>query len=220
MIAFWDTFLPQIFAGSVITIELIVVSVPIGVALAITLGVARVYGNRPVSLLATSIVGIFRGFPAIVTLFIIFFALPDVGVFFSPYWSAVLGFVLVTGASQSEYVRGSIQSVQTGQSLAAEALGMSKPQEIVHIILPQALRAALPGISNEIIYLILYSSLASYIGVQEIFAVARTFNSLEFKPIEIFLTAGLMYAAIATVCFVGFRLLERRFRIPGLEAAR
>lgn len=203
-----------------ITIELIVVSVPIGVALAITLGVARVYGNRPVSLLATSIVGIFRGFPAIVTLFIIFFALPDVGVFFSPYWSAVLGFVLVTGAYQSEYVRGSIQSVQTGQSLAAEALGMSKPQEIVHIILPQALRAALPGISNEIIYLILYSSLASYIGVQEIFAVARTFNSLEFKPIEIFLTAGLMYAAIATVCFVGFRLLERRLRIPGLEAAR
>lgn len=220
MIAFWDTFLPQIFAGSVITIELIVVSVPIGVALAITLGVARVYGNRPVSLVATSIVGIFRGFPAIVTLFIIFFALPDVGVFFSPYWSAVLGFVLVTGAYQSEYVRGAIQSVQTGQSLAAEALGMSKPQEVVHIILPQALRAALPGISNEIIYLILYSSLASYIGVQEIFAVARTFNSLEFKPIEIFLTAGLMYAAIATVCFVGFRLLERRFRIPGLEAAR
>jgi len=204
----------------VITIELIVVSVPIGVALAITLGVARVYGNRSVSLVATSIVGIFRGFPAIVTLFIIFFALPDVGVFFSPYWSAVLGFVLVTGAYQSEYVRGSIQSVQTGQSLAAEALGMSKPQEIVHIILPQALRAALPGISNEIIYLILYSSLASYIGVQEIFAVARTFNSLEFKPIEIFLTAGLMYAAIATVCFVGFRLLERRLRIPGLEAAR
>lgn len=203
-----------------ITIELIVVSVPIGVALAITLGVARVYGNRPVSLVATSIVGIFRGFPAIVTLFIIFFALPDVGVFFSPYWSAVLGFVLVTGAYQSEYVRGSIQSVQAGQSLAAEALGMSKPQEIVHIILPQALRAALPGISNEIIYLILYSSLASYIGVQEIFAVARTFNSLEFKPIEIFLTAGLMYAAIATVCFVGFRLLERRLRIPGLEAAR
>jgi polar amino acid transport system permease protein len=194
--------------------------VPIGVALAVILGVGRVYGNRPVSLAATSIVGIFRGFPAIVTLFIIFFALPEVGIFFSPYWSAVLGFVLVTGAYQSEYVRGAIQSIHAGQSLAAEALGMSKQQEVVHIILPQALRAALPGISNEIIYLILYSSLASYIGVQEIFAVARTFNSLNFRPIEIFLTAGLIYAAIATVCFVGFRIVERKFRIPGLEAAR
>jgi polar amino acid transport system permease protein len=194
--------------------------VPIGVALAITLAVARVYGNRPISLLATSIVGIFRGFPAIVTLFIIFFALPDLGIFFSPYWSAVLGFVIVTGAYQSEYVRGAIQSIHVGQSLAAQALGMNKLQEIIHIILPQAIRAALPGISNDIIYLILYSSLASYIGVEEIFAVARSFNSLEFKPIEIFLTAGLIYAAMATVCFAGFRTVERKLRIPGLEVAR
>jgi polar amino acid transport system permease protein len=204
----------------VITIELIVVSVPIGTALAIVLGVARVYGDRAVSLAATTIVGVFRGFPAIVTLFIIFFALPEVGVYFSPYWSAVLGFVLVTGAYQSEYVRGSIQSVQAGQSLAAQSLGMTKSQEVVHIILPQALRVALPGIQNEVIYLILYSSLASYIGVQEMFGVARTFNSLNFQPIEIFLTAGLVYAAIATVCFVGFRLFERKVRIRGLEAAR
>ena len=124
---------------------MIIVSIPIGVALAIVLGVARVYGNKAVSLVATSIVGVFRGFPAIVTLFIIFFALPEVRIYFSPYWSAVLGFVLVTGAYQSEYVRGCIQSVQAGQSLAAQALGMSKPQEVIHIILPQALRAALPG---------------------------------------------------------------------------
>jgi len=194
--------------------------VPIGVALAIILGVARVYGNRSVSFVATTIVGIFRGFPAIVTLFIIFFALPEVGILFSPYWSAVLGFVLVTGTYQSEYVRGSIQSIHAGQSLAAQALGMSKSEEVVHIILPQALRVALPGISNEIIYLVLYTSLASYVGVQEMFSVSRTFNSLNFRPIEIFLSAGLVYAAIATVCFVGFRLLERKLRIPGLESAR
>ena len=202
------------------TVEIIIVSVPIGVALATLLGTARVYGNKPVSLLATTIVGIFRGFPAIVTLFIIFFALPEVGLFFSPYWSAVIGFVLVTGAYQSEYVRGSIQSIHSGQSLAAQSLGMSKMQEIQHIILPQAIRVALPGISNEIIYLVLYSSLASYIGVQEIFGVARTFNSLNFRPIEIFLTAGLVYAAIATVFFVALRMLERKLRIPGLEKAR
>lgn len=193
---------------------------PIGVALAVTFAVARIYGNRPISLLATTIVGIFRGFPAIVTLLIIFFALPELGIFFSPYWSAVLGFVLVTGAYQSEYVRGAIQSIHLGQSLAAQALGMSKLQEIVHIILPQAIRAALPGISNEIIYLVLYSSLASYIGVEEIFAVARSFNSLEFRPIEIFLTAGLIYAAMATVCLVGFKVVEKKYRIPGLEVAR
>ncbi|HUK50720.1 MAG TPA: amino acid ABC transporter permease [Terriglobales bacterium] len=217
---FWDTFLPQLFSGALVTVELIVVSVPIGVALAILLGVARVYGNKPISLVATTVVGTFRGLPAIVTLFIIFFALPDLGIYFSSYWSAVIGFVLVTGAYQSEYVRGSIQSVESGQSLAAQSLGMSRSQEVLHIILPQAIRAALPGISNEVIYLVLYSSLASYIGVQEMFGVARTFNSLEFRPIEIFLTAGLLYAALATVCFVGFRMIERRLRIPGLEIAK
>lgn len=196
------------------------VSVPIGVALAIILAVARVYGNRSISLLATSFVGLFRGFPAIVTLLIIFFALPDLGIFFSPYWSAVLGFVLVTGAYQSEYIRGAIQSVDVGQSLAAQALGMSRLQEVGHVILPQAIRVALPGISNEIIYLVLYSSLASYIGVEEIFAVARSFNSLQFRPIEIFLAAGLIYAAMATVCLTGFKILENKLRIPGLEIAR
>lgn len=203
-----------------VTIELIAVSVPIGVTLAIILAVGRVYGNRRISLLATSIVGLFRGFPAIVTLLIIFFALPELGIFFSPYWSAVLGFVVVTGAYQSEYVRGAIQSVDVGQSLAAQAMGMSKLQEVVHIILPQAIRVALPGISNEIIYLILYSSLASYIGVEEIFAIARHFNSLQFRPIEIFLTAGLIYAAMATACFTGFRIIESKLRIPGLEVPR
>lgn len=193
---------------------------PLGIFLAIVLAVARVYGNRPVSLLATGIVGLFRGFPAIVTLLIIFFALPDLGIFFSPYWSAVIGFILVTGTYQSEYVRGAIQSIDVGQSLAAQALGMRKLEEVVHIILPQAIRGALPGISNEIIYLVLYSSLASYIGVEEIFAVARHFNSLQFRPIEIFLTAGLIYASMATACLAGFRMLERKLRIPGLEVAR
>ncbi len=164
--------------------------------------------------------GLFRGFPAIVTLLIIFFALPQVDIFFSPYWSAVIGFILVTGAYQSEYVRGAIQSIDVGQSLAARAVGMSKFNEVSHVILPQAIRIALPGISNEIIYLVLYSSLASYIGVEEIFAVARHFNSLQFRPIEIFLTAGLIYAAMATLCFAGFRILENKLRIPGLEVVR
>lgn len=201
------------------SVELLALSIPVGVLLAIALAVARVYGRGPLSLFATGVVGIFRGFPAIVTLLIIFFALPELGILFSPYWSAVLGFVLVTGAYQSEYVRGAIHSIDVGQSLAAQSLGMSKPREVVYVILPQALRVALPGISNEIIYLILYSSLASYIGVEEIFAVARHFNSLQFRPIEIFLAVGLIYAFMATLTLAAFKTIESKTRIPGLEVA-
>lgn len=214
--SFWESFIPKILQGWVATVEVLAITIPLGVLLATALAVARVYGNRPVSLLAAGIVGTFRGFPLIVTLFIIFYALPKVGIYLSPFWSVVLGFTLCTSAYQSKYIEGAIRSIDVGQSLAAQALGMSKFREVVHIILPQALRRALPGISNEIIYLILYSSLASFIGVQEIFAVSKHFNSLKFRPMEIFLTAALIYAFMATVADVGFKVLERKLRIPGL----
>jgi len=213
---FWETFIPKLIQGWAATVEILVITIPLGVLLAIALAVARIYANKPISLLAAGIVGTFRGFPLIVTLFIIFYALPKAGLYFSPFWSVVLGFTLCTGAYQSKYVEGAIRSIDVGQSLAAQALGMSKFREVLHIILPQALRRALPGISNEIIYLILYSSLASFIGIEEIFAVAKHYNSLNFRPIEIFLTAALIYAFMATIADLGFKILERKVRVPGL----
>lgn len=218
--SFWEVFLPKMFQGCILTVEILVLSIPLGVMLAIGLAVARVYGNKSISLLAAGIVGLIRGLPLIVTLLIIFFALPKLGIYFSPFWSAVIGFILCTGAYQSEYVRGAIQSIGVGQSLAAQALGMSKFKEVVYIIMPQALRRAFPGISNEIIYLILYSSLASYVGAQEMFAVARHYNSLHFRPVEIFLTTGLIYASMATITTTGFKILEKKFRIQSLEVTR
>ena len=141
--SFWEAFLPKIFEGWLLTVKILALSIPLGVILAIAIAVARVYGNKAISLLAAGIVGLIRGLPLIVTLLIIFFALPKLGVYLSPYWSAVLGFILCSGAYQSEYARGAIQSIDVGQSLAAQALGMSKLKEVVHIILPQALRRAL-----------------------------------------------------------------------------
>ncbi|OYT50772.1 MAG: hypothetical protein B6U73_03280 [Desulfurococcales archaeon ex4484_204] len=121
------------------------------------------------------------------------------------------------GAYQSEYVRGAIRSIDVGQSLAARALGMSKAQELLYVILPQAFRRALPGISNEIIYMIKYSSLAYIVGVTEMFSVSKRFNSLYFRPVEIFFTAAIIYLAMTTAATIGFKLLENKLRIPGLE---
>ncbi|MEM3666213.1 MAG: amino acid ABC transporter permease [Candidatus Bathyarchaeia archaeon] len=213
---FWESFISKIIQGWAVTIEMLIITIPLGVLLAIGLAVACVYGNKPVSIIASGIVGTFRGFPLIVTIFIIFFALPKVGIYLSPFWSAVSGFILCTGAYQSKYIEGAIRSIDVGQSLAAQALGMSRLKEVIHIILPQAIRRALPGITNEIVYLILYSSLASFIGVEEIFSVARHYNSLNFRPIEIFLTAAMIYAFMATIADVSFKALERKLRIRGL----
>jgi polar amino acid transport system permease protein len=199
---------------------MLVLAIPISVILGLSLAVARVYGNRPVSVFATGFVSLFRGLPLVVTLLIIFFALPRVGIYFPSFWAAVVGFILCSGAYQSEYVRGAIRSIDVGQSLAARSLGMSKFKEVVYIILPQAFRRAFPGISNEIIYLILYSSLAYVVGVTELFGVAKSFNSLYFRSIEIFSTAAVIYLFMASVASFGFKKLENKLRIPGLEVAR
>ena len=180
----------------------------------------RVYGNRLLSVAVAAFVGIFRGISLVVTLFIIFFSLPELGIYFNSFWSAVIAFTIVSGAYESEYIRGAIQSVDIGQSLAAQAIGLSKAKEVIHIILPQSLRRALPSISNECIYVILNSSLAAYIGVNEMFSISKSINSFEFQPIPIFLTTGLIYAAMGTFATVSLKKFEHRLKIPGLDTAR
>lgn len=199
------------------TLELLAVSIPLSILLGIGLAFMRVYGNRLLSLIAAGFVALLRGMPLVVTLLLVFFALPKIGIYFSPFWAAAIAFIMCSGAYQSEYVRGAIQSIDLGQSLAAQSLGMTKIQEVLYIILPQAFRRALPGITNEIIYLILYSSLAYLVGVQELFAVAKHFNSLQFRPIEIFSTIALIYASMATIATIVFRKLEIKLKVPRLE---
>jgi polar amino acid transport system permease protein len=213
---FWSSLTSDLIQGLVWTIEMVVVSIPLSVMVGAALATARVYGNKPVSLIAGGIVGIFRGVSLFVTLLFIFFALPEVGIYLNSYWSAVLAFTLVSGAYHSEYIRGAIQSIDVGQSLAAQSLGFTKLNEVTHIVLPQAFRRALPGMSNECIYLILNSSLASYIGVNEIFTNALVVNSIFFRPIETFGTAALLYAAMTTIAAAGLRALEGKVRLPGL----
>jgi len=214
---FWEEFLPALFKGVLTTLEMLAIAAPASVALGILLGTLRVYGGKITSLIATAVVVTFRGFPLLVTLLLLFFGLADLKIYLTPFWAAVLGFILCSGSYQSEYVRGAIRSIDIGQSLAAKAIGMTKFQEVMYVILPQAIRRALPGISNEIIYMIKYSSLAFVVGVLEMFAVGKHFNSIYFRPIEIFLTLAAIYLVMTTAATIFFKWLEYKLRIPGLE---
>lgn len=216
--SFWASFLPSLLNGIIVTLKILVISIPASIALGIVLGVARVYGNKVASLIATVFTVTFRGFPLVVTLLIMFSGLADLGIFLTPFWAAVISFIVCSGSYQSEYVRGAILSIDVGQSLAARALGMSRIQELLYIILPQAMRRALPGISNEIIYMIKYSSLAYVIGVSEIFSTSKSFIAIWFKPAEVFLTVATVYLAMTTVATYFFKLLERKLSIPGFKA--
>ncbi len=209
--------LQPLFEGTLITIKLIVLSIPLGLILGILLAVGRVYGNKFISSLCTVYVIFFRGTPLLVQLFILYYGLPSIGIFFSPLTAAIIGFILCSGAYHSEYIRGAIQSIKSGQMMAAEALGMSRVQAILYIILPQALRRAIPGCSNEIIYLVKYSSLAFMVTLVELTGAGKIIASRYFKYTEVFLVVGIIYLLMVSVVTKSLDMLEKKLKIPELE---
>jgi polar amino acid transport system permease protein len=212
--------LPAFFKGLKVSILLIVPSAVCGLCLGILAGSLRVYGGRIAAGAADAYVVLFRGVPLVVQLFFWYFGLPYFGIYLSPFVASVLGFSLCSGAYHSEYIRGALFSIKRGQMLAAQALGFSKLQMVVSVILPQAIRRALPGCGNEIIYLIKYSSLAYMITCIELTGEAKILASHTFKYMEVFLMAGLFYLVLVSVASWVLRLLEERVRIPGFERHR
>lgn len=212
-----DILLPPLIEGVLVTIKLIILSIPSGLILGIFIAVGRVYGNKFISSLCAIYTIFFRGTPLLIQLFIIYYALPSIGIFFSPFMAAVTGFILCSGAYHSEYIRGAIQSIKTGQMMAAEALGMSRIKAVLYIILPQALRRAIPGCSNEIIYLIKYSSLAFMVTCVELTGAGKIIATRSFRYTEVFLVVGIIYLLVVSIVTKFLNILEKKLRIPGLE---
>ena len=211
-----EILLPPLLEGTVVTLKLIVASIPLGLILGILIAVGRVYGNRFISSFCTIYTLFFRGTPLLVQLFILYYGLPSIGIFFSPFTAAVLGFILCSGAYHSEYIRGAIQSIKSGQMMAAKALGMNKFKAILYIILPQALRRAIPGCSNEIIYLVKYSSLAYMVTCIELTGAGKIIASRYFEYTEVFIVVGAIYLLMVSVITKALNRLEKKLEIPGI----
>ena len=160
-----DTVVPALNRGLITSVALIIPSATFGLVFGIFIGSIRAFGRPTARRLADTYAAIFRGTPLVVQLFIIYFGLPNLGIYFEPYPAAVLGFILCSAAYHSEYVRGGVLSIKRGQQLAARALGFSRWKTVFWIIVPQAVRRALPGCGNEIIYLIkiFFSRLRDYL---------------------------------------------------------
>lgn len=207
--------LPALNVGLLVSLKLIIPATCIGFALGLSLGVSRVFGPSWLRRLGDGFTAVIRGVPLIVQLMMLYFGLPNIGIYFDAYTAALLGFILCTGAYQSEYVRGALLSIRQGQILAAYALGMTRLQTILWVIVPQAARRALPGCGNEIIYLIKYSSLAYLITCMELMGEASSLVSVTFRPTEIYLAAGAYYLGMVSLATFILRRLEEHFRIPG-----
>jgi polar amino acid transport system permease protein len=211
---------PALLRGLWVSIGLILPSAVFGLAIGVLAGTLRVHG-RPFLRRSAEIYGLlFRGFPLLVQLYLWYFGLPQLGIFLSPYAAAVIGFSLCSGAYHAEYVRGALRSIKQGQLQAARSLGFSRAQTVVSILLPQAIRRALPGCGNELIYLIKYSSLAYMVTCLELTGEAKVLASLYFKYLEVFFVVGAVYLALVSLASLGLSRLERAVGIPGFEFSR
>lgn len=186
-------YLGDLLEGLLVTFQLSFTALGIGVILGLAAALARKYGRRPVSYLANAYIELIRGTPLTVQLFIIYFGLPALGILFSPIFSAIVALGINSGAYQAEYFRGALESIGGGQMEAALSLGMSKPQAILRIMLPQAFRLALPSWSNEAAYLPKYSSVAFLVTVPELLAKAKIVIAQTLKPLEVYMMVGLIY---------------------------
>lgn len=217
-IPFWcDILLPALWDGLFVTVQLVLMTAPIGFLLGLLVAVMRVYAPRPFNWIAKLYVIFFRGCPLLVLLFILYFGLPSVGIVLSSFLSALIGFILCNSAYSSEYLRGGLQSVKSGQMIAARSLGMTKLQAVVSVIIPQALRRALPGVSNEFIYLIKYSSLAYVVSVIELTAQAKIIAAKYFMYFEAFAGVGVFYLIIVSIAVAVIHFIEKKTAIPGVS---
>ncbi|PIE69252.1 MAG: amino acid ABC transporter permease [Deltaproteobacteria bacterium] len=201
--------------GVLTSIALIVPSAIGGILIGILAGSLRVFGPALIRNIGHFYAALFRGTPLVVQLFVLYFGLPGIGIYLSPYMAAVTGFILCGGAYQSEYVRGALLSIKRGQYLGAQALGFTGLQTVTWIIVPQAVRRALHGCGNELIYLIKYSSLAYIVTCIELTGEGKTIATEYFRFTEVFAIIGLYYLAMVSLAVLLLKKVEQRLAVPG-----
>ncbi len=222
-LVFDPSWLPRLAQGISLTLQLTVYCMALGAGLGMVLGLVRVYGGgkfSPLYWLASAYVHFFRGTPLLVQLLTIYYGLPTMGIVLGPFQAGLVAMALNTAAYQAEYFRGAIQSVKAGQMLAARAVGMSRTQAVRHVILPQALRLVIPPWSNELVYMLKYSSIVSMTALRpetwDLFGVGRQIASRNFRYFEVYTLVALFYLALVLLLTLALRWVEKRVRVPGL----
>jgi len=192
------------------TIPLTLISFVIGLVLALVVALARLSRNRLVSGAARVYISLIRGTPLLVQLFIIFYALPSLGLVIDPFPSAVVAFSLNVGGYAAETIRAAILSVPRGQWEAAATIGLDHRLTLQRVVLPQALRVAVPPLSNTFISLVKDTSLASTIMVTELLRKAQEIAAPTYEFMTLYSLAAVIYWLICLVLSTGQSRLERR----------
>lgn len=209
---------PTMLAGAGYTLLFAVAAMAGGLAIGFPVALMRIAPWALLRLPASLYVSMMRGTPLLVQIFVIYYGLPSVGIAFTPVTAGVLALSLNSGAYLSESLRGAIRAVSEGQWRASFSLGLGYWQTLRHVVMPQALRIAVPSMSNTLTSLIKDTSLVSVIALTELMLATKEAIATSFQPLPLYIAAACIYWCLSLF----FEALQRRAerRLNRAHAAR
>lgn len=205
--------LPYLLAAAKWTLLISIAGMAISVVLGIFICASRISRSSWLRQGAAVYISFFRGVPLLVQLLMFFYMLPHIGIDLPAIVAAILAVGMCSAAYTAEILRGALQAIPTGQTEAANALGISPAWLWRRILVPQALRLGMPSLINELILLVKVSSLASVVGIGELTRVAQNITGQTYRPLEVYITAAAIYFVINLVISQLGRLAERRLQL-------
>lgn len=205
--------LPLLTEGLFNTVRITVLAILLGTILGFLLGLISVSRVKPLQWLVAAYVDFVRGTPLLIQIFLVYFALPVLGINISEYWAGVVALSFNAAGFIAEVVRAGISSIDQGQTEAAKSIGMTYRQVLIYILLPQIYRPILPPLTNELITLVKGSALLSVISVYELTRAGQAVISQYFVPLEIYALLALYYYGLISLLTRFSRWLERRLVI-------
>ena len=211
---------PKMINAAFITIQLLALSLLIGLFLGLVAAILRLNKNIFINKLAYGYSYLFRGTPLLVQIYIIYFGLGNIEFIRStflwvflkePFWCAIIAFALNTGAYTSEILRSAFQTIKPGVIEAGKSLGISNKIIFYKIQIPIAIRQSLPAYGNEIILMLKGTSLASTVTIMDLTGVAKHIISTTFKPVEVFILAGSIYLFMTFIIHNVIKFLEKKY---------
>jgi len=210
---------PQLGYGLVFTLLFTFVGMVVGFFAAVPLCLIRLYTHGFWYKIVTVYVELVRGTPLLIQLYMIYYGLPKfllpLGITVSPYTAAFIGFILNSTAYQVEYMKGGFKAISYEQIEASQSLGMSRWETIFTILVPQGLRFSIPALSNELIYLLKYTSLGFVIQAPELMTQAKELASTHARYMETYLIVAFIYVGLTLILSKLSDVVDEKLRIPG-----
>ncbi len=203
--------LPQMLEGALVTVEIAVLSMAIGIALAMALTLFRMSTNRGLLALAAIWVETARNTPALFQIYMVHFGLGSFGIHFSPYLSLLIGISFNNAGYLAENFRGALKAISDTQTRAARSLGMSQFQAFRNVVMPQMLRISFLPMTNQMVWAILMTSLGAVVAMNtDLYGVTSDLNARTFRTFELFAIAAVIFYLITKAVTLAARLLAAR----------